>query len=161
MQRSLMRRLPWLGSTILVVMGLAACGVTPAVGASPSAPTPIATVAGSGCPQGAPTALPWGQPTQVITSLTDNQQISIVAGQTFEIALAFGRQWALAPVDSPSLTLDQPTGYTDTTTKQCIWHFSAKTAGSVLLIYQSSVICAPHTPCPGVIAETKVTILVK
>jgi hypothetical protein len=163
-----MRHLPTYPSRIFgfvlltVCMGLAACGVSAATPAAKApAATSVAAASTTGCPVGAQTALPWGAPTQMVAAPHNDQIVNVTAGQSIEITLPFGRHYTLAPLNSPNLSMDAPLGYSDATTKMCVWHFTAKSVGTVPLTFQSSVICAAGEMCPGAIAELNVIVTVK
>ena len=140
-----------------VVMLLAACG-------QPSAPgqgTATAATTLTGCP--APTqTVTWPTPIAVtITPPFSTSAVTVHAGQAVEAVFPFGHLWSFtAGSEQPALALDTPAGYGDSGMGRCVWHFTARQAGHVVLTFTMQALCPPHTSCPLYIAILKAPVLV-
>ncbi len=154
-----------LGCGVLLAL-VTGCGVSAGNNTgttSTSAPTATSAtsttlVASSGCPSSQKDVTWPTPPAAVVTSQTQGTT-TIKVGQSLEIALAYGSRWALASGDTGGpFTLDSPAGYPDDQLNACLWHFTAKTAGSQEVTFTRSALCAPHVECPQDIAVIDVSI---
>jgi hypothetical protein len=86
---------------------------------------------------------------------------SLQVGQTLELALVFGHRWSLGPATwEPALALDAPAGYGDASLASCIWHFTAQTAGQIMLTFTSAPVCQAHIACPQLQLVLKIPVTV-
>jgi hypothetical protein len=70
-------------------------------------------------------------------------------GQTLEVRLPATIRWKLTVQgDQTILTADNPNGWYDVGSKQCIWRFTAVAQGQVTLAYSGGLVCQPYTACP-------------
>jgi hypothetical protein len=126
---------------------------TATVGVSTTAGADAAT----GCP-GPVESITWpGRPAAIVTPAQGAATVKV--GQTLELRLPFGHQWSLgAAMLNGTFTLDSPAGYADLPTRTCIWHFTAKQAGSQDLPIVMAPICQPHAECPQATVAYDITI---
>jgi hypothetical protein len=162
-------RLATLGCVLLLV-ALAGCGLsstsgvgadqppmatasatstaTVTVPATVTAPTTASTT--TGCP-GPAQSVEWPAPPAAIVTHAQSTT-AVKVGQALEVRLPFGHHWSMAASAlNGTFTLDAPAGYADAQSQTCIWHFTAKRAGTQDLSYAMAPICAPHTKCPQTI----------
>jgi hypothetical protein len=150
-----------LAAGVGLLLAVTGCGAAPSSStgnggpAGTSAPatatrTATATASATGCP--APTqVVNWpSAPNVVLGTASVARAASVTVGQTVEVALPWGARWMLlAGAGAPALQLQQPAGYGDASTRQCIWRFVARQTGASSISFSQQPLCtSPHTPCP-------------
>ena len=151
----------WLVGCVLVgvSLGLAACGVSStATGGGASTTTTANT---TGCPAATQTV---SRPTATVLLKANNTShtVTLQKGQTVEIQLAFGRRWALFPSSTPSLSLQQPSGFGDASVQSCIWRFTATQSGSSEVVFNYGPVCTTATKsCPQYEGQLSFTVTVQ
>ena len=160
------RRTRWflIGSliTILAFM-LAACGAnsgsTTTTGASPSNPTTTAASA-NGCPSGTVSTAP--TPANVLLKASNsNTTITARVGDVIEVDLPFGQTWTGPTASQGELQLQTPAGFALTTSKMCVWRFTAQAAGTTQLNFYGKALCKAGELCPQYIMSLPYTIVIK
>jgi hypothetical protein len=155
------RPIALIGILGVLLLVLSACGST----STSSTPTPTGTT-GYGSTHGCPsdtivsTTL---KPANVTVRDTDiNSTVTAHVGNIIEVRLPFGQKWT-GPSSIPSnLQQQQPAGYALPSDNVCIWRFTAQSAGTAQLDFQSQALCLNKDEvCPGVITKDPIIIDVK
>lgn len=148
---------------------LAACGSNGGAGSgtgSGSAPTPTPTTVqgygtANGCPSDAVVTGVTPAPNVTVKLSDAHSPVTAHVGDVIEIQLPFGQRWTGPTATGGELQLQTPVGYASTTTKMCIWRYSAQTAGMAHLTFSVGAICKMGQPCPEYASDVTFTIVVK
>lgn len=152
---------------LVVVMAfvLAACGTSVGSGTgsakSTSSPTPVASAAKTGCPSSTVMNTPPAPANVVLKANNNNTVVNAKVGDVVEVDLPFGQSWTGPTASQGSLSLQQPAGFALTSSKVCVWRFTAQSAGTTQLQFLGKAICKPGIVCPFYIMRLPFTVVVK
>ena len=150
--------------TILAFL-LAACGTntgSPSTTSTGSAPvTPTTVVNTNGCPSSTVVGTAPTPAKVVLKSTNSNTTVTAHVGDVIEVDLPFGQSWTGPTASQGVLQLQTPAGFALTTSKMCVWRFTAQSTGTTVLKFYGKAICKPGELCPQYIMALPYTILVK
>jgi hypothetical protein len=158
------------GFALLLVLSLAACGVSPASSTSGN-PTP-GSAALNGClTQHAPSnwspadvVLTASGPLGVTTTPSSDYitHVTVTHGQIIDMRMDATWSWRITTVPSPALLpMSQPAGWYDAQHRACIWRFTAMGSGTTPLDLSGGMVCPPHAACPAIAAIAYYQITVR
>ena len=147
-----------------VIWFIAACGAPPNASTSTPPATP-GSAALNGCPtqQAPPDAT--SKPADVVANEIANangQPVTLKVGQILEVRLSAPKRWGLSLQDSSQiLQPDATEGWYNAMLRDCIWRFTAKSAGTASLIYAGGPVCAANTKCPDFVEAQEFDVTVR
>ncbi|MEO7021365.1 MAG: hypothetical protein ABI234_14510 [Ktedonobacteraceae bacterium] len=168
----------WFAITLLILLmfTLAACGTnvgnngSTTTGSVPSgstpAPSPTATHGlantSTGCPNSATITTQPAAASVVLKNSGVNNTTTVKKGDTVEVDLPFGHNWA-GPTNNPQglLAMQDPSGYASPVDKVCVWRFVATNTGTTEISFTGRPICEKGQLCPAYIMAVSFTIEVQ
>ncbi len=156
----------WQVGVLIIVLAfvLAACGTNPgssSTGSQPPAASPSPVASTSGCPSNAVVTTAPTPANVVLKPSNTNSTVTTSVGSVVEIDLPFGQSWSGPMTSQGQLQLQPPAGFALTTTKVCVWRFTALGAGTMQLEFFGKAICLKGQACPLYIMRLPFTIVVK
>jgi hypothetical protein len=157
-------------SAFVLVLLLAACGSaggttttgSSATTATTSVPTPTLTYSASnGCPSNVVMTTDSSKPTKIIQFADVKGPVVVHNGDTIEVRLPFGSQWAGPTISQGVLQLQGPAGYALKSDKMCVWTYVAKGTGTTTLDFSKRALCKPGQFCPMYILKVPFVINVQ
>ncbi len=166
----------------VLFFALTSCGTNSTTSGSPSPFTPLSSAnptltitstplptpttspaqAANGCPNQIAVKIPLISASVVLKSSNNNATVTVNQGSIIEVDLLFGRKWQ-GPANTLQhfLTVQTPSGYSSTTAKACIWHFTATSSGTAHLTFAGFALCARDQLCPMNVIDIEFTVIVK
>ena len=163
MPRIIFRRLliiPFLTGILLV----AACGSSSNASTSTPPETP-GSAALNGCPTQLAPSDAASKPADVVANESagaSGQPVTLKVGQILAVRLSAAKRWGLSLQNSGQiLQADTAEGWYDAMLHDCIWRFTARSAGSVALVYAGGPVCADNTKCPNFVEAQEFDVTVR
>jgi hypothetical protein len=162
------RRSAWfaLGSLfVLLVFVLVACGYnaggsTNTGSGSTAGATPTTSASAYGCPGTVMTTAP--APANIVLKPSNsNSTVTAHVGDVVEIELPFGQAWTGPTTSQGGLQLQGSAGSAVTTSKMCVWRFTAQGTGTTQVEFYGRAICQKGQMCPQYITRIPYTIVIK
>jgi hypothetical protein len=150
---------------VLLVFVLAACGYnsggsTNTGSGSTTGTTPTASGSAYGCPGTVMTTTP--SPAKIVLKPADsNSTVTAHVGDVVEIDLPFGQAWTGPTTSQGELQLQGTAGSAVTTSKMCVWRFTAQSTGTTQVEFYGRAICQKGQMCPAYITRIPYTIVIK
>ena len=148
---------------VLLVFVLAACGAntggsTNTGSGSTTGTTPTTTSASAyGCPSTVVTAAT--APAQVVVKPANSHSIVTAhVGDVVEFDMPFGQAWSGPTTSQGGLQLQTPVGYAVTSSKACVWRFTAQGTGTTQVDFFGKAICHQGQLFPQYIMRMSYTI---
>ena len=147
----------------VVILTLAACGTNTGAGSGSgkASSSPTVTASQVGCPDSTVMNTTPSPANIVLKPSNSNSTITAQVGNVIEVDLPFGQRWSGPLISQGGLSLQQPAGFALTTTKMCVWRFTAQSAGTTQLKFTGQAICGAKQACPLYIMLLPYTIVVK
>lgn len=162
------RRSAWFALSsllVLLVFTLAACGSntggsTNTGSGSTTGTTPTASASAYGCPGTVMTTTP--APANIVLKPSNsNATVTAHVGDVVEIELPFGQVWTGPTTSQGELQLQGTPGSAVTTSKMCVWRFTAQGTGTTQMEFYGRALCQKGQMCPQYITRIPYTIVVK
>lgn len=150
---------------VLLVFVLAACGSNTGGGTntgsgSTTGTTPTASANAYGCPGTVMTTTP--APANIVLKPSNsNATVTAHVGDVVEIELPFGQAWTGPTTSQGELQLQGTAGAAVTSSKMCIWRFTAQSTGTTQVEFYGRAICQKGQMCPAYITRIPYTIVVQ
>jgi hypothetical protein len=88
--------------------------------------------------------------------------VTMTTSQVLEVRLGPVVHWTLVLQDPKGVLLPaNHNGWYDAGAQVCVWRFTAKSAGTVSLVYSGRPICAAGKACPQFVIESDFTVTVQ
>lgn len=155
---------------LLLVFTLSACGTnsTTTGGALPSTPTSASTPtsttgqsSSTGCPDKTTVTAASSTANVVLKGNNSNKPVDVKKGDVIEVDLAFGHNWDGPSNLSKTMLTQQASGYTNTTSKMCVWSFLAVGTGTAHVNFIGRPICNKGEACPQYIQAVSFILNIK
>ena len=150
---------------VLLVFVLAACGSNTGGGTntgsgSTTGTTHTASANAYGCPGAVVTTTP--APANIVLKPSNsNSTVTAHVGDVVEIELPFGQAWTGPTTSQGELQLQGTAGSAVTSSKMCVWRFTAQSTGTTQVEFYGRAICQKGQMCPAYITRIPYTIVVK
>lgn len=146
-------------SGLMLIFLLAACGAgSSSTGAGSSAPT---TVKGYGAAYGCPSdaVVPNPRTANVIVNLSQSDTtVNAQVGNVIEIRLPFGSKWTGPVTTQSNLQMLTPAGFANKAVHDCVWQFTAQSAGTTHVTFEKAALCKAGEMCAQYIMNMPFTI---
>jgi hypothetical protein len=91
-------------------------------------------------------------------TLPQSSPVQVKIGNTLEVVLKMGQQWALLLHNDAILRLDHPAGYEDVSRQSCVWHFTALASGQANVQFSATPLCIRETRCTASVRVFDLTV---